>query len=208
MFSWEEITGNNRERLIDFLKQDYNVDWIKASKIKTTKSGKKIIMITENGKSFSLSLNTKNTKVNLEIDNNKTDQFIVKNEDEKLNIYKKKNLDLRILFLSPYAPKNIIRTAHADSDSFIDRLKDSIKRAKKSCKYNNQEFKKICKYYHKERCIATIIMDDAVLYRRIKTDQYGKAERLTDTSFNIVSSDSVIGKDLVHLFEKIWNNEK
>jgi 3',5'-cyclic AMP phosphodiesterase CpdA len=123
--------------------------------------------------------------------------------DEFLKRQKEESLDFRVLFISPDAPENIICKAHADSD-FLDRLNVSINRARETCKENDIEFDKVCKFYHKERCMEIIIIDDAVLFRTIKTDLNGKVEHLTDMSFDIVSSDSEIGKDLVHNFEETW----
>jgi PGF-pre-PGF domain-containing protein len=86
LFSWEEIPGNDSERLIDFLKSNYDVDWVETATIDKTDNGKKI-KITAGKKSISLNLNNENTELNLKIDNGKTDKFIVKTENGKLNIY-------------------------------------------------------------------------------------------------------------------------
>jgi RHS repeat-associated protein len=86
LFSWEEIQGNDSEILTDFLKSKYDVDWVKTAKITKTNTSK-TIMITAGENFLSLNLINENTEMNLEIDNGKTDKFIVKTENGKLNIY-------------------------------------------------------------------------------------------------------------------------
>jgi len=88
LFSWNEIPGNDSNRLIDFLKLNYNIDWVRTAKIEQIDNGKTIIVSVEKN-NISLSLNNVKTKVNLKIDNVRTDEFIVKAESDKLNIYEK-----------------------------------------------------------------------------------------------------------------------
>jgi hypothetical protein len=87
LFSWEEIPGNDSDRLTHYLMSNYDVDWIKTAKIAKTNNGNTINITA--GKNFLLlNLNNENTELNLIIDNVKTDKFIVKTENGKLNIYK------------------------------------------------------------------------------------------------------------------------
>lgn len=88
LFSWGDIQGNDRRRLTDFLKSKYDLEWVKAAKIAKTNNGK-TIMITAGKNFLSLNLNNENTEMNLKIDSGKTDKFVVKTENNKLNIYKK-----------------------------------------------------------------------------------------------------------------------
>jgi len=87
LFSWNEIPGNDSGKLTDYLKSNYNVDWIKTAKIAKTNNGK-TILITAGKKIISLNLYNENTELNLIIDNDKTDKFRVKTEKGKLKIYK------------------------------------------------------------------------------------------------------------------------
>lgn len=87
LFSWKEIPGNDSERLTDFLKSNYDVDWVKTAKIAKTDDDK-TIMIIAGEKLISLNLSNENTELDIKIDNGKTDKFIVKTENDKLNIYK------------------------------------------------------------------------------------------------------------------------
>ncbi len=87
LFGWKEIPGNDSEKLTDFLKSNYDVDWVKTAKIAKTDDNK-TIMITAGEKYISLNLSNENTELDIKIDNGKTDKFIVKTENDKLNIYK------------------------------------------------------------------------------------------------------------------------
>ncbi|MCX9084841.1 MAG: IS1634 family transposase [Candidatus Methanoperedens sp.] len=87
LFSWKEIPGNESELLKDFLKSNYDVDWVKTAKIAKTDDDKTII-INAGEKYISLNLSNENTELDIKIDNGKTDKFIVKTENDKLNIYK------------------------------------------------------------------------------------------------------------------------
>ncbi|MDL5503742.1 MAG: patatin-like phospholipase family protein, partial [Candidatus Methanoperedens sp.] len=88
LFSWDEIPGNDSERLIEFLKQNYSIDWIKTAKIEKIDDNKTIRASVE-GNYLSLSLNNEKNKVNLIIDDGRTDEFIVDREDGMSNIIKK-----------------------------------------------------------------------------------------------------------------------
>ena len=90
LFNWEDIPGNDSLRLIDFLKEKYNVDWVKPTNIRKNNN---IITLKANYgvKYILLSLNNEKTKTTLKFDDGRTDEFIVKNENNKLNIYTKNN---------------------------------------------------------------------------------------------------------------------
>ncbi len=90
LFSWEEIPGNDSRKLTDFLKSNHDVDWVKTDGIAKTDNGK-TIMITAGENFLSLNLNNEKTELNLIIDNVKIDEFLVKTENGKLNIYVEEN---------------------------------------------------------------------------------------------------------------------
>ncbi|MCZ7391857.1 MAG: pentapeptide repeat-containing protein [Candidatus Methanoperedens sp.] len=89
MFSWDNIPGNDSVRLIDFLKQNYGIDWVESAKIKKIDDAKTIKVSTEKN-SILLRLNDEKTKAILTIDDGRTDEFIARSEDGKLNIHKGK----------------------------------------------------------------------------------------------------------------------
>ncbi len=90
LFSWDKIPGEDNRRLIDFLKLNFGIDWVKTENIKKSDDGRAIILSDE--KKTSLQLNKGKTRAILTIDNDITDAFTVKTENGKLNIYKYSNL--------------------------------------------------------------------------------------------------------------------
>ena len=86
LFSWDNIPGNDNLRLIEFLKQNFGIDWVKTAKIEKIDNGKTIKVSTQKNYLL-LKLNNEQTEVNLEIDDVRTDKFVVKIENSKLNIY-------------------------------------------------------------------------------------------------------------------------
>ncbi len=104
LFTWDEIPGNDNEKLIEFLKQKFGIYWVATAKIEN--DGKTIKVSTEKN-SLTLKLNDEETKVDLQIDDGRTDEFIVKTEDDKLNIYSKANAVITITDNSTYEVKDI-----------------------------------------------------------------------------------------------------
>jgi tetratricopeptide (TPR) repeat protein len=86
LFNWEEIPGNDNGRLIDFLKSTFDLDWVKEAEIKKSEDKSTIIVDTKS-KSLSLMLNDDKTKVNIKIDDGRTDELIARTENCNLNIY-------------------------------------------------------------------------------------------------------------------------
>jgi hypothetical protein len=86
LFSWDEIPEHDKGKLMEFLKRNYNIDCVDTAKIEKIDGGRTIRILTEK-KSLSLKLNDDKTKVNLIIDDGRTDEFIAKTESSKLNIY-------------------------------------------------------------------------------------------------------------------------
>jgi hypothetical protein len=86
VFSWNEIPGNDTVILIEVLRREFGIDWAKNAKIEKIDNGKTIKVFTETS-SLSLKLNDKNNEVTLEIGDVRTNKFITKVENGKLNIY-------------------------------------------------------------------------------------------------------------------------
>lgn len=88
LFDWNKIPEDNEnKKLINFLTQNYSIDWVKKAKIEKIGEGNAIRVFTEK-KCLSLRLNDEKTGVNLKIDDDRADEFIAKKRDDKLNIYK------------------------------------------------------------------------------------------------------------------------
>ncbi|PWB50027.1 MAG: hypothetical protein C3F06_13055 [Candidatus Methanoperedenaceae archaeon] len=90
LFSWDKIPGKDDGKLIEFLTLNFGIDWVRTAKTDKIDDGK-TIKITSGRNFLSLRLNDKKNNVNLEINDIRTDEFIVKVENGELNIYQTKN---------------------------------------------------------------------------------------------------------------------
>ena len=86
LFSWDNVPGKENGKLIEYLEQNYGVDWVRTAKIEKIDNNE--IRIATEKNFLSLKLNNENTKIILTINKVRTDEFIVKTENSKLNIYK------------------------------------------------------------------------------------------------------------------------
>jgi len=86
LFSWDEIPGSDTGKFVDFIKQKYVVNWINGNNIDKLDDYRTIKVIDGNN-FLSLILNDEKTQVSLIMDNGRTDKFIVKTENSKLNVY-------------------------------------------------------------------------------------------------------------------------
>jgi hypothetical protein len=86
LFSWDNVPGKENGKLTEYLEQKYGVDWVRTAKIEKIDNSE--IRIATEKNFLSLKLNNENTKVTLTINKVTTDEFIVKTENSKLNIYK------------------------------------------------------------------------------------------------------------------------
>jgi hypothetical protein len=96
IFNWENVPGNDNGKLVEYLEQRYGVDWVRKAKIEKFDNSE-IIMSTEKNL-LSLKLSTRNDRIILTINKVKTDEFAVKTEDKKLNVYEdveQKKRDIR-----------------------------------------------------------------------------------------------------------------
>ncbi len=90
LFNWNEISGNDNERLIEVLKQNFCIDWATTAKIEKIDYDKTIKVSTQKNH-LSLKINDEQNEVSLEIDDGRTEKFVGKIENSKLNIYNKSN---------------------------------------------------------------------------------------------------------------------
>jgi hypothetical protein len=88
LFNWEEVQGKDRERFLEFLKQEFDISWVETATIdKINKVFNKNITVTAEKNYLSLGLNNKKNKVNIKIDDGRSVELIAKSENGKLNIY-------------------------------------------------------------------------------------------------------------------------
>jgi hypothetical protein len=93
LFNWDNVPGKDNGRLVEYLEQKYGVDWVRTAKIEKIDNNE--IKVATEKNFLSLKLNNENTKVTLTINKVRTDEFIVKIENSKLNIYKDTKQDKR-----------------------------------------------------------------------------------------------------------------
>ncbi len=88
LFCWDDVLGNDSERLIKFLKDDLKIEWMENAEIKKSDDGK-VITVAKDKNSLELELNEKENNVTLKISGGRTYEYILKEENSKINIYKK-----------------------------------------------------------------------------------------------------------------------
>ncbi len=86
LFSWNEAPGKDNFRLTEYLRQKFGIDWAKTATVQKINDGK-TIKVSKNKNYLLLMLNDEKTNVNYEIDDGRADKFIVKTENDTLNIY-------------------------------------------------------------------------------------------------------------------------
>jgi len=97
LFSWNDVPKNNTE-FIKFLKDGLKIEWTDNAEIKKSKN-KETITVTnknKNSESITLKLNKTEKKANLEY-NGETYEYILKEENGRLNIYKSKSKTINII---------------------------------------------------------------------------------------------------------------
>lgn len=105
IFSWNDIPGNDNDRLVNYLERIYDVDLEETGKIE--KIGNcNTIKISAEKNSLVLKLNNEKNKVTLVTDDGRTDEFIVKIENGKLNVYENSIKIGKIKFQQPDIYRN------------------------------------------------------------------------------------------------------
>ena len=161
MFRWEDIPGNDNVRLIEFLKQNFGVDWVKTENIKKIDNGMTIKVSTQKN-NFTLKLNNEQTEVNVTIDDGRTNKFGVKIENSKLNIcYKPKPKNfysvliewLKKTVLKPETPMKIWEERHGNLKSNWKELEGIYRRLEQSYQKFGDNSTAGIFYYRKKECI-------------------------------------------------------
>jgi hypothetical protein len=132
LFSWDNIPGDDNEKLKEFLKH-YDIGWVETANIEKIDDDKTIRLYFGNN-FLSLRLNDEKTKINLKIDDGRTDEFIARLENGKLNIY-----DNDITFTAEVLDNNEKKiTIYARVDPKIEgkeeKLEEHIKEVSKNVK--------------------------------------------------------------------------
>lgn len=86
VFSWDNVPGDDSERFIEFLEKDLKINWARNAAIEKADENK-TIKVTDGENLITLKLNKEENKVTQEIRGEKTYEYILKEENGKLNIY-------------------------------------------------------------------------------------------------------------------------
>ena len=86
LFCWDEIHGNNNTKLIDFLRDRFEIKWVENASIENINDGKTVRVYNKNNSIF-ISLNDEKNKVNIKINNGEIIEFTARTENSKLKIY-------------------------------------------------------------------------------------------------------------------------
>lgn len=86
LFSWETVQKKINKKFTIFLKKRFDIELVIKPNIE--KIDDKTIKVSTEANHFFLKLNSDETKVNIEIDNGRTDEFVVRNKNDELRIYK------------------------------------------------------------------------------------------------------------------------
>ena len=86
LFNLNEVPGNDSEKLLEHLEQNYGIDWAKTANIEKINNGK-VVKVSTDENNLTLKLNNEKTRLYLNINGTKTDEFIVKMKDGELKIF-------------------------------------------------------------------------------------------------------------------------
>lgn len=91
MFRWDNVPGDESERLLSYLKDDFGIDWAEGADIHKSDDGK-ITSITRDDNSAKIRLDKEKGKAELVVKGDKTYELNVKKENGGLIIYNAKNV--------------------------------------------------------------------------------------------------------------------
>lgn len=86
LFCWNEIPGKGSRALKDFITQNFGVNWVKNAYIEKLENDMTIKVSFKN-QTLLFKLNDDKTNANLTIEDGRTDEFIVKTDNNNINIY-------------------------------------------------------------------------------------------------------------------------
>lgn len=206
LFSWEKIPGNENGRLIEFLMQNFGIEWVKAARIKKNDDGKTIIVTSE--KNFlSLTLNDEKTNVNIAIDDGRTNKLIVKTEKGKLNIYLEnmhvvgslKRNQVKSLMEKPLSEYEFLYKSSKVNEVYGYRTKYQIfeKEFTIVISYNSQSHKKKEIKYEENK---KKILEELAELKKKAEKKNGKGRKLTRKGI-CTNANKIILKDLTTIFK-------
>jgi hypothetical protein len=87
LFSWENVPGDDSDRLLRFLVDDLGIDWAENAEIHKSDDGK-TIRIFKDENSAEIKIDEEQEKATLKISDGRTHDLKVKSENGKLKLYK------------------------------------------------------------------------------------------------------------------------
>ncbi len=100
IFSWDDIPGNDSDKLVYYLENIYNIDLEETGKIEKIDNCNTIRISAEKN-SLVLKLNDEKNKVTLETDDGRTDEFTARIGNGKINVYENSTRIGKIKFQQP-----------------------------------------------------------------------------------------------------------
>jgi len=93
LFSWDNVPGNNNERLLRYLTDDHKIDWTEGTEIRKSDDNK-TIRIVKDEHSVEVMIDEKEEKATLKISEGEIRDLNVKKEKGELNIYLSGDVDI------------------------------------------------------------------------------------------------------------------
>ena len=129
LFSWNNVPGNDSERLLRFLKYDIKIEWLENAEIKKSNDNK-AITITNESNTLTIKLNKEENKAILCINGKETHEYILKEEGDNINIYYE--MDFTIVMRSHPGSYEKQRKTYEDEKKEIleglEKIKKSVER--------------------------------------------------------------------------------
>jgi len=134
-FSWNDVSGKDSERLLKFLKDNLKIEWTENAEIKKS-DGDKAITITKENNSLTIKFNKEENKAILKINDEETYEYILKEEDGKLNIYDEMKFTIVMRF-HPGSYEKQRKTYEVKKQEILEglkKIKNSVERKGKGRK--------------------------------------------------------------------------
>jgi hypothetical protein len=86
LFSWDNVPGNDNDRLLRYLREDHDIVWAEGAEFGKSDDGK-TIHLSKDENSVEIKMDAKKEKASLNISDGRTHELKVKKENGTLNIY-------------------------------------------------------------------------------------------------------------------------
>lgn len=90
-FCWDNILGNDTEKLKLFLKDCFNIDWLESTEIRKVEENK-VVHIHDAENWIKIIIDDKKEKANIKFSDGRIVDLYVENENGRLNVYYPKNI--------------------------------------------------------------------------------------------------------------------